>query len=104
MGDGTSSGGGSGTGAGIGGMRPPVSDNRPGGLLRDGGSALVPDWGRGGGGARAGGYGGAEVAAWVRQTCLEVLERLLTVGLSDEAPYVRQEIVIGLEVREIGGG
>lgn len=52
------------------------------------------DWFGGGGFDGAGG-----VAAWVRGSCLEVLERLLTVGLADEAPLVRLEIVRGLEVR-----
>ncbi|CAN0341566.1 unnamed protein product, partial [Ectocarpus sp. 8 AP-2014] len=33
----------------------------------------------------------------MRRACVEVLERLLTVGLQDEAVAVRQEIVRGLE-------
>lgn len=44
------------------------------------------------------GMRGEGIAAWVRTACLEVLERLLTVGLSDEAGCVRQEVVVGLEV------
>ena len=34
---------------------------------------------------------------------MEVLERLLTVGLADEAVSVRQEVVSGLEVSELWG-
>ena len=44
-------------------------------------------------------FGGMDATlAWVRSACAEVLERLLTVGLADEATSVRLEVVIGLEV------
>lgn len=45
------------------------------------------------------GVGGGITASWVRSACKEVLERMLTVGLADEARCVRREVVIGLEVR-----
>lgn len=46
-----------------------------------------------------GGFGLDSAAAWARGVCLEVLERLLTVGLADASAAVRQEVVGGLEVR-----
>lgn len=47
--------------------------------------------------------GGGGTVAEISQACLEVLERLLTVGLSDEALLVRQEVVGGLEVSQSDG-
>lgn len=68
----------------------------------------VWDWldeGPGGVGVGGGGSGSSDRAAsWVRGACMEVLERLLTVGLADEAVSVRQEVVSGLEVRAGAGG
>lgn len=56
-----------------------------------------------GSGVGVGGGGCSDRAAsWVRGACMEVLERLLTVGLADEAVSVRQEVVSGLEVSEGG--
>ena len=54
------------------------------------------------GGVGRGGSGGSSdrAVSWVRGACMEVLERLLTVGLADEAVSVRQEVVSGLEVSE----
>lgn len=50
------------------------------------------------------GVGVGVTASWVRSACKEVLERMLTVGLADEARCVRREVVMGLEVRFILGG
>lgn len=49
------------------------------------------------------GVGAGVTASWVRNACKEVLERMLTVGLADEARCVRREVVMGLEVRFIPG-
>lgn len=71
---------------------------------------LLSEGGGGFGDAIFGGHSGGGVAGWMRRACVEVLERLLTVGLQDEAVSVRQEMVRGLEVRGLkekwllGGG
>lgn len=59
----------------------------------------IPESGSFGGAGGVLGDDDGGMAAWMRRACAEVLERLLTVGLQDEAVSVRQEIVGGLEVR-----
>lgn len=81
-------------GGGLGGSRQrrSSSDDRMGGLRWEAVKAAA--WSD----SFGGGFSGDGAAAWVTKACLEVLERLLTVGLSDEAASVRREVVVGLEV------
>ncbi|CAN0349561.1 unnamed protein product, partial [Discosporangium mesarthrocarpum] len=62
------------------------------------GPSSVGDSARGGGvvggGDREAGF---KAEDWVKWACVEVLERVLTVGLADESPLVRRAVIGGLE-------
>lgn len=75
-------------------IRLSLSDDRIGAVLRE--NVASAGWGDAFGGTTKGEAGAEWV--WARRASLDVLQRLLMVGLSDETACVRREVVVGLEV------